>query len=65
MNVLAVNVNVFGLPRLDHASLGFLGHRNVTVHIVVVFVVVVSTVAIMAPRLREVMTLRFSTIELS
>lgn len=65
MNVLALNLNVFGLPRLDRASLGFLGHGNVTVHIVVVFVFVVSTVAIMAPRLREVMTLRFSTIELS
>ena len=60
MNVLALNLNVFGLPRLDHASLGFRGHRNVTLH-----VVVVSVVAIMAPRLREVMTLRFSTIELS
>ena len=60
MNVLALNLNVFGLPRLDHESLGFLGHGNVTLH-----VVVVSTVAIMAPRLREVMTLRFSTVELS
>ena len=58
MNVLALNLNVFGLPRLDHESLGFLGHGNVTLH-----VVVVSTVAIMAPR--EVMTLRFSSIELS
>ena len=61
MNVLALNLNVFGLPRLDRASLSFLGHGNVTLHVVVV----VSTVAIMAPRLREVMTLRFSTIELS
>ena len=56
-----MNLNVFGLPRLDHASLGFLVHGNVTLR----DVVVVSTVAIMAPRLREVMTLRFSTIELS
>lgn len=61
MNVLASNLNVFGVPCLDHASLGFLGHGNVTLHVVVV----ASTVAIMAPRLREVMTLRFSTIELS
>lgn len=60
MNVLASNLKVFSVPRLDHASLGFLGQGNVTLH-----VVVVSTVAIMAPRLREVMTLRFSTIELS
>lgn len=60
MNVLASNLKVFGVPRLDHASLGFLGHGNVTLH-----VVVVSAVAIMSPRLREVMTLRFSTIELS
>lgn len=61
MNVLALNLNVISLPRLDHASLGFLGHGNVILHVVVV----VSIVAIMAPRLREVMTLKFYTIELS
>lgn len=61
MNVLALNLNVCSLPRLDHASLRFLGHGNVILHVVVV----VSIVAIMAPRLREVMTLRFSPIDFS
>ena len=28
VNVLALNLNVFGLPRLDHESLGFLGHET-------------------------------------
>lgn len=57
-----MNLKVYGLPPLDHASLLFFGNGNVTLHVDVV-VVVVSTVAIMAPRLREVMTLRFSTSE--
>ena len=62
-----MNLKVYGLPPLDHASLLFFGNGNVTLHVdvVVVVVVVVSTVAIMAPRLREVMTLRFSTSEVS
>ena len=59
-----MNLKVYGLPPLDHASLLFFGNGNVTLHVDVV-VVVVSTVAIMAPRLREVMTLRFSTSEVS
>lgn len=59
-----MNLKVYGLPPLDHAWLLFFGNGNTTLHVDVV-VVVVSTVAIMAPRLREVMTLRFSTSEVS